>query len=447
MKKNKKIVTTPFDRNKLPPKQNFFLMPFLWLYCWWVTRKGKLRINKVRMKGLKPPYLVLGSHHAFMDFCVTPLALFPHRANYVSELEGFEAYGEWPYRQIGCLGTRKFVNDLSLVKNIKRVIDRKGILALYPEARYANVGTNSKLPESVGKLANYLKVPVVVINMQGNYLQSPIWNLNIRENAILNTTITQVFTKKELAEATVSEINAKLQEFLTYDEYAWQYETKQAITYEKRAEGIELALYQCPMCKCEFQMASENADIFCRQCGERFHMSKYGKVEHLISKQQTKNYVVKELNDETPDIIVDFSHIPNWYEWERNQVMQEIEEDKYFLNIKVHIDSLPNAVNFIDLGEGTLRHDKNGFALTFKEYGENEEKTLCFSPITMTSIHTEYNYRGKGQCVTLSTVDNTYFLFPRGEGFNATKIQFATEYLYEEAKAKKGKSRILASTS
>jgi DNA-directed RNA polymerase subunit RPC12/RpoP len=430
----KKIITTPFDRYMKPPKQNLFFMPIIWLYCWWVTKKAKLKINKVGMKGLKPPFLVLGSHHAFMDFFVTPLALFPYRANYISELEGFEAYGEWLYRQVGCLGTRKFVNDLALIKNIQRVIKRNGILVLYPEARYANVGTNSKLPESVGKLAKMLKVPVVVINMLGNYLQSPIWNLTMRKEVKLEATITQVFTREELGKATISEINEKLQEFLTYDEYSWQYETKQAITYEKRAEGLELVLYQCPVCKYEFKMASEGAELFCRQCGERWYMTEYGRMEHLSKNKQTKR-----LNDEMADTL-DFAHIPNWYEWERKQVINEIDKGTYFLNIKVHIESLPNAVNFIDLGEGGLLHDKTGFYLTLKDYGEDEEKTLHFLPITMTSIHTEYNYRGKGQCVTLSTLDNTYFLFPRGEGFNATKIQFATEYLYEVDKGKKHKN-------
>jgi len=424
MRKNKKIIATPFDRNRKPPKQNLFLMPFIWLICWWVTRKGKLRINKVRMKGLKPPYLVLGTHHAFMDFCVTPLALFPHRANYVSELEGFEAYGEWLYRQIGCLGTRKFVNDLALIKNIRRIIKRKGILVLYPEARYANVGTNSKLPDSVGKLAKMLKVPVVVINMRGNYLRSPIWNLTVRKEAILDATITQVFTKEELEKAPLSEVNKKLNEFLKYDEYEWQYATKQAITYEKRAEGLELVLYQCPVCKCEFNMAAEGAELFCMQCKERWYMTEYGKMKRLNQNKQ----------NEMSHGSIDFSHIPNWYEWERNQVIKEIEEGKYFLYVKVNIESLPNAINFIDLGEGNLRHDKKGFYLTFKDYGECEEKMLHFSSASMTSIHTEYNYRKKGQCVTLSTLDNTYFLFPRGEGFNATKIQFATEYLYEVEK-------------
>ena len=52
----------------------------------------------------------------------------------------------------------------------------------------------------------------------------------------------------------------------------------------------------------------------------------------------------------------------------------------------------------------------------------------------MTSIHTEYDYRGKGQCITLSTLDNTYFIYPLEYGFNATKIQFATQYLYEKNK-------------
>lgn len=445
MKKPKRIVTTPFDRYKVPPKQNLLIMPLLWLYCWAVTRKGRLRISKVRMKGLKPPYLVLGSHHAFMDFYITPLAIFPHRANYVSELEGFEAYGEWAYRQIGCLGTRKFVNDMALVKNIKKVIDRKGILVLYPEARYANVGTNSKLPESTGKLAKMLKVPVVVINMKGNYLQSPIWNLAVRKDAKLETTITQVFTGEELAQATAAEINEKLKEFLTYDEYAWQEETKQAIAHEKRAVGIELVLYQCPVCRREFQMASDKADLFCRCCGERWHMTEYGKMEHMASIRQTEDPEIigwqEEEADRTSDntsvCAADFAHIPNWYEWERKQVIKQIEDGMYLLEIKVHIESLPNAVNFIDLGDGILRHDKTGFTLTYRDYGESDEKTLSFPSQTMTSIHTEYEYRGKGQCATLSTADNTYFLFPRGEGFNVTKIQFAAEYLYEAAAARK----------
>lgn len=162
-------------------------------------------------------------------------------------------------------------------------------------------------------------------------------------------------------------------------------------------------------------MSSHGAELFCQACGSRWYMDEYGRLHGQNNM---------------------FPHIPDWYRFERKQVCQEIDNGTYSLDCKVHIESLPNAVNFIDLGEGRLCHNRNGFTLTFTDYGETEPKALHFSPISMSSIHTEYDYRGKGQCVTLSTLDNTYFIYPLELAFNATKIQFATEYLYNIAKGK-----------
>ena len=132
---------------------------------------------------------------------------------------------------------------------------------------------------------------------------------------------------------------------------------------------------------------------------------------------------------------LDFSHIPDWYEWERKQVEKQIDAGTYHLDCLVKIEALPNAVNFIDCGKGRLRHEKEGFYLTLYDYRKEEETTMFFSSKSLFSIHTEYDYRSKkGQCVTLSTREDTYFIYPLEEGFNATKIQFATEYLYKEAK-------------
>ena len=436
----KKIVTTPFDRFKVPPKQNPLFMPFFWVYCYFVTRSAHLKIHKVNMEDLKPPYIVLGSHHSFMDFIVSPLAVFPHRANYVSELEGFEYYGEWVFRQFGCLGTRKFVNDLALVRNIRRVLDRKGILILYPEARYANVGTNSKLPISVAKLLKNLKVPVVVLNMQGNYLQSPIWNLTKRKEARLDATIKQVYTRDQLAAASLDEIYATISRELTYDDYEYQFKNQMSITYEKRAEGLHKVLYQCPKCRSEFTTSTSGASISCT-CGMKYTMNEYGRLVDGSVRCSTDGDAGSGvgLSDSCGDASPEFTKIPDWYEWQRARVIESIDAGTYGLDCRVRIESLPNAVNFIDLGEGRLVHKKDGFYLTFKDYGCSAPETRFFSAASMTSIHTEYDYRGKGQCVTLSDVDNTYFIYPLdpSEGFNATKIQFATEYLYELASVNK----------
>lgn len=417
----KKINTIPFDTKRVPPKQNMFFMPFIWLACWLLTRSGKLKINKVNMKGLKPPYLVLGTHHAFMDFYITPLALFPHRANYVSELEGFEAYGEWIYRQVGCLGTRKFVDDINLVKNIQRVMRRKGILVLYPEARYANVGTSSEIPISVSKLIKMLKVPVVIINMQGNYLQSPIWNLAKRKGVKLNTTITKVLTPGQIKEMSVTDINSVIKDKMKYDEYKYQVENNIKIDYKERAQGLHMPLYQCPVCKKEFSMTSEGISLSCNMCKATWNMDEFGRLNKVSGSWS----------------VMESTQVPDWYEWERKQVEKQIDEGNYHLDCRVKIEALPNAVNFIDCGEGRLRHEKEGFYLTFFDYKKGEECTMFFSSKSLFSIHTEYNYRSKkGQCVTLSTLEDTYFIYPIEKGFNPTKIQFATEYLYKLSKKK-----------
>ena len=121
-----------------------------------------------------------------------------------------------------------------------------------------------------------------------------------------------------------------------------------------------------------------------------------------------------------------------------------------------------NAKNFINCGTGHLIHNADGFYLTFKDYGKSEVETLFFASETLISLHTEYAYRDKyGMCITLSTLDNTYYLFPKQNEkvaaelsakhmnppvedpnqfgdveekysfFNPTKIQFATEYFYK----------------
>lgn len=402
----------PFDRAKTPPRQSIILLPFIWLICKIVTGPYKLEIEKKDMEGVKPPFLVYGSHNSFMDFYVTPLALKPYRANYISELEGFEFFGEWIYRRIGCLGTRKFINDQHLVKNIGKVIKRGDIMVIYPEARYANVGTNSHLTPSIAKLAKLLKVPVVTITMHGNYLQQPIWNLKERKGARLKAELKCVVRPEEVGKLSVDEIFSRISNELQYDEYKYQLENKISIKDEWRAEGLHYPLYRCRKCGKDFAMTSSGSKITCKFCGDSYEMDEYGVLNSTEGKK---------------------IHIPDWYEWQRGFVHDEIREGKYKLDIPVRIWALPNSVNFVDCGEGRLIHDNNGFSLEFDNYRSEKHETLVFPAKSMISIHTEYDYRGiYGPCVTLSTYDDTFFIYPTDESrdvFNPTKIQFATEYL------------------
>ena len=48
----------------------------------------------------------------------------------------------------------------------------------------------------------------------------------------------------------------------------------------------------------------------------------------------------------------------------------------------------------------------------------------------MYSCHVEYNYFGHDDCISFSTIDDTYYIYPKSDSFSVTKIALATEEMY-----------------
>ncbi len=367
------------------------------------------------MEGVKPPFLLLCTHMAFLDFKVTTAALFPHRANYVVAIDGF-LHREWLLRNAGGICKRKFTNDLQLVRQIREVLTtNKDVLALYPEARYSLVGTTAVLPDSLGKMAKLLGVPVVMLNMHGHYLNSPVWNLQNRGNRI-EADLSLLYNPDELAKASVTQINETIRKAFVYDEYRWQDENKIRITYANRAEGLHKPLYQCPHCLTEYRMYSKGSIIGCAACHKQWEMTEYGQLKAI------------EKADDEQQLTTEFSHIPDWYEFERQQVQNEIKQGTYNLSTEVEVEALPNAKRFIPLGKASLTHGMDGFILEGRF--EDERLLLVKTALSMYSCHIEYDYFGKGDCIDLSTLDDTYYIYPKGSNFSVTKIALATEELF-----------------
>ncbi|NLD27077.1 MAG: hypothetical protein GX661_06935 [Acholeplasmataceae bacterium] len=399
-----------FDMYEKPRKESFYLTPLAYLLSFPEVWKRRLKINKVNMKGLKPPYILLCTHHAFIDFKVTTAAIFPHRANYIVAIDGFIGR-EWLLRHVGGIAKRKFTNDITLVKQIKYSLEKlKNIVAIYPEARYSLIGTTAILPESLGKMAKMFKKPVVVLNMHGNYLSQPVWNLKKRKNRI-TADMTQIITAEEITKLSIEEINDRINKAFVYDEYRWQFENKIKIDEPYRAQNLHKVLYQCPHCLTEHRMNSDKNLIWCEACHKTYAMDEYGRLE-------------------ATEGVTEFPHIPDWYEFERLQVRKQIEEKTYHVEDDVVIESLPNAKGFIPLGKGHFVHDLNGFHLTGKDLDLKKE------PLSLYSLHIEYDYLGKGDCFDLSTLDDTYYIYPQNLQNIITKMHFAVEEIYKIEKEK-----------
>jgi len=399
-----------FNMNRRPKRQMQVLRPVTWALSFPKAWSHRSKVDKTGLpKGVKPPYFLLCNHNSFMDFMIMTKAVFPKRANYVVAIDGYIGI-EWLLRAVGGICNRKFTKSVSLVKNMLRARDNGDIIVLFPEARYSLCGTSAVLPLSLSKMVRKMNVPVVTLIMHGHHINSPFWNVGSRGVKPVQSEMRLLFTEEETQELPLEEISSRLAEAFVYDDYAWQKQTGTRVKSKKRAEGLHKVLYQCPSCSAEYSMTSSGVTLACASCGKEWEMSEIGE---LSAKNGT----------------TEFSHIPDWYEWERLNVRKEVESGGYAFSAEVRIESLPNAKGFITFPEtGRLTHDLSGFSLS--GVCDGEPFVLNWPAQSIYSCHIEYDYKGRGDCVDLNTIDDTFYLFPVGGDFAVTKLALATEEIF-----------------
>lgn len=403
-----------FNLDKKVKRQSRILMPLVWALSYPETFKRKLKINKVNMEYVNEPFLLLCNHNSFYDFKVATRAIFPRRSTYIVAVDGF-INRENLMRQVGCFGKRKFTNHLGTVRQIQySLLKLKHVCSIYPEARYSHVGTNALLGDSLGKLIKLLKVPVVTLISHGNHLAQPVWNLRKRK---VNTTadLTCILTKDEISTLTYQEINDRLEDAFKYDDYAWQKDNNIKISEPWRAEGLHLVLYKCPSCHIEGKMISHDHYLKCESCNKTWEMREDGSLS-------------------SSDGNTEFTHIPSWYEWQRDEVRKEIENGTYYFEHEVNINSLPNSTGFYQIGTGKIIHNLEGFKVVGSGFNENFE--FVKNPLENYSVHVEYNYFGRGQGISFSIDNDTYYMFSTSPSYLVTKVHFAVEELYKFLKSK-----------
>lgn len=405
--KNKKYYKT----SKYPIRQPKIMTFLLYLVSKILMPRVPYKIEKFGMEGLKPPYILLSNHMYFVDFQLSAIATYPHRVNNVATIDGYYRR-PWLMELLGCICKRKFTNDLHLVKSIRKVLSRGDVLCMYPEARYSPVGTTAILPDSLGKLIKMNKVPVVVLLHHGNYLHTPFWNYRKPRKVPLYTTMTKILSKEDVESMTADQINTAVREAMKYDEYEWQREKGIIIDEPFRAEGLHKVLYQCPNCKAEHKMASSGCELFCTECSKRWRLNEDGSLSAL--------------NGET-----EFSHIPDWYEWQRSEVRRQIENGEYSFSDEVEVYSLPRCMRFMGLGKARLTHNsEEGFILEGNYRGEDYK--IQRKPIEMYGVHIEYDYCyiKPFDCIDISTEKDSFYCYPKKQNV-VTKLSLATEEIFK----------------
>ena len=392
-----------FNTQELPNKAKWYLQLLAWILALPETFLVRSNITKTNMKGLKGPYILLCNHNSFLDFKVATRAIFPKSSTYIVAIDGF-INREKIMKNVGCFMTRKFISDQAIYKQVKHSLDNGVICQIYPEARYSLVGTNSMLPPSLSKLIKKLEYSVVTLISHGHHLRQPFWNLKKRK-VKTKSYLTQILTPKDIASKSTKEIETIINDSFTYNDYKFQKDNSISIYIPDRAEGLHKPLFICPHCKTEHQMTSKGNKIICAQCHEEYTMNHLGELHH------------KEKGL--------FTHIPDWFEWQRQVIKNQIINDEYEVSIDVVIEMLPNSTGFYRIGEGKLIHNNVGVTLIHKDF------TLKRKTKTLFGIHIEYDYFDKGDCVSISSLTDTFYIYAKDQTFNVTKLHFGVEEMHK----------------
>ncbi len=401
-----------FNMYRKPNKPKWYLKPveFIGAPFYMLFNNGHVKTEKA-VKQLKGPYLILSSHASFMDFAQMVCGLFPRTTGWVMSVEEFRR-GDWLMYGIGGMPKRKFTHDIVTAKHVMRYIKTlKHTCTIYPEARFSLAGINERLDDALGKLCKHLKVPVVLFKANGNFLCSPQWCKHPYKKIRQEAEISLLISEEELKTMTADEVQAKIEKAFERDEYKWQVEKGYHIKSKHRAKGLHRILYKCPACGEEFKMNSEGTKLWCEGCGATWEMDTLSRL-HGVNTE------------------AGYSHIPDWYRWEREEVRKEVQAGTYHFEDDVRVeDYYSTKVGFLDVGMAHVVHDENGFTFTGEVNGK--PFTLNKPVSSMYSVHIEYDFLNRGDAFDIATEETSYFMFLKNAKNYLTKMHFAQEELYD----------------
>ena len=169
-------------------------------------------------------------------------------------------------------------------------------------------------------------------------------------------------------------------------------------------------------CLAEGKMEGKGTSLICRSCNKEYRLTEIGTLECL--------------NGEAA-----FTHVPDWYTWERQCVREELESGAYQLDIPVQICMMVNMREICRVGEGRLHHDENGFHLT----GCGGKLDYFQKPEASYSLYADYFWYEIGDMLCIGDHKALYYCFPQGGGDVVAKTRLAAEELYKLKRAAKAR--------
>lgn len=402
------VISTPHAELKEPKKPNIFWRTLMKLVATPDLLATHFKCEKVNMDKVEKgqPCLIFMNHSAFIDLEIVAGIMYPRPFNIVATTDGYVGKN-WLMREIGCIPTKKFVPEMKLLKHMKQMLwGKKSSVLMFPEAGYTFDGTKTTLPDTLGKVSKMMGVPVVTVITHGAFLRQPLYNNLNKRQVNVSATMECLFSSEQVKNATAEEIQSAIEERFSFDDFKFQQENKIKIDSENRADYLNRLLYKCPHCLCEGKTRGEGDSISCTACGKSYRLDEYG---YLVSENGL------------------FTHVPDWYAWERECVKEELMGGTYNVDIPVEICMAVDTKHIYSVGEGRLTHTLEGIRVL----SDDGKIDYLHKPQASYSICSDFNWYEIGDVICVGNRNMILYCFPKCEGDVVTKVRLGVEELYK----------------
>lgn len=400
------VMALPRAAHEKPHRPNLFFRTLIR-----VAGAGGLRRTHFTYTGAIPkkegPYLILMNHSCFLDLSIAAKILYPMPYCTVCTSDGFVGKKRL-MRSLGCIPTKKFVTDLDLVRDLFAVLRGGTGVLLFPEASYSFDGCATPLPRRMGALLKRLDVPVAFIRTHGAFLHDPLYNgLQLRDVRV-SAEARVLLTREQIASLSVAELDAVLDDAFSFDHFAEQLRSGTRISEPFRADGLNRVLYRCPACGTEGRTRGAGTVLRCEACGKEYELLENGQMRARTG-------------------ITEYPHIPDWYAYERRQVIEELQNGTYRLDIPVRIGMIVDTKSLYFVGNGRLVHTAQGFHLT----GCDGKLDYMQKPDASYGLYADYYWYEIADMICIGNTDRLYYCFPQTDADVVAKTRLAAEELYK----------------
>lgn len=175
----------------------------------------------------------------------------------------------------------KGTNAASTVKEMLKTTRAGYNIGLFAEGARSWNGVTAPILPSTGKVVKSSKCALVTYKITGGYFVSPMWSSGGTRKGKIHGEIVNVYTKEQIAEMSVDEINEIIRRDLHEDAYETQKTLKAKYKGKQIAVEMESMLYACPQCNDIDTLFSSDNVVMCRSCYNHFFYNEYGDIEGL----------------------------------------------------------------------------------------------------------------------------------------------------------------------